>query len=158
LTTNISVQAINSSDFDEELLGDLYNLAKESVEEDYLHFRDHAVTNDLCHVFTESAGKQLAGFQFWRFQPECGVAHAALLWGGKLRFRPAFRGRGLHLLANILAEKQLREMLPSHKQKIYRIGLVNVFGFNSLAPGLHSIGTFPFTESDGDENMRSAIK
>jgi hypothetical protein len=164
---NVSVQTVHQADFTDSFLEKLYTLASESVQEDFKHFCDHCNTNSICHVFSVSphdapsmecdiSAANLAGFQFWRIQATCEVEHTSLIWGGKLRFRHQFRGRGLNVLANVMAYKHFERIQPGNL--FVRVGLVNVFGYHSLAVGLQTISIFPFNgTSFASGKMRRAV-
>lgn len=102
------------------------------MAEDLDHFRIHAHTNEVVHVF-ERADGTLLGFQFWRTAPMELPGCRAIL-GGKLRVLPEARGGALHLRSGLrfYLENQLRHPLTRY----YRLSLASLFGFVSITSAL----------------------
>src|SRR6185503_6691560 len=55
--------------FTPELLRSLHTLANRLLSEDAEHFRVHAETNDVVHVYERVDTGEPVGFQFWRTAP-----------------------------------------------------------------------------------------
>lgn len=110
----------------------LHALSNRLMAEDLDHFRIHAGTNDVVHVFERSDGT-LLGFQFWRTAPMDLPGCRAIL-GGKLRVLPEARGGALHLRSGLrfYLENQLRHPLTRY----YRLSLASLFGFVSITSAL----------------------
>ena len=127
----LSMDVVQSSDFDDELLQPLHALSNAMMAEPYDHFRVHAFTNDVLHVFRQ--GDEVVGFQFWRTvagpEPDMRV-----VLGGKLRIAPRARRQGLHLVAGLSV--LLDEQRQHPQSRISRIGVASIFGFSSIAKRL----------------------
>ncbi len=108
------------------------------MAEDPDHFRIHARTNEVVHVF-ERGGGELVGFQFWRTIPMELPGCRAIL-GGKLRVLPEARGGALHLRSGLrfYLENQLRHP----RTRYYRLSLASLFGFVSITSALASYQMF----------------
>jgi hypothetical protein len=119
--------------FTPALLDSLHALASRLLSEDAAHFRVHAETNDVVHVYERVDTGAPVGFQFWRTAamelPGCRA-----IFGGKLRVDPAFRGRALHLRSGLrfYLETQLRHP----RTRFYRLSLASLFGFVSITSAL----------------------
>jgi len=125
--------------FTPELLRSLHTLANRLLSEDAEHFRVHAETNDVVHVYERVDTGEPVGFQFWRTAPmELPGCRAVL--GGKLRVDPEFRGRALHLRSGIrfYVENQLRHPAT----RFYRLSLASLYGFVSITSALASYTMF----------------
>src|SRR4051794_7762939 len=98
--------------FTPELLGSLHSFADRLLTEDAAHFRVHAETNDVVHIYERADTGTPVGFQFWRTAP-LDLPRCRVLFGGKLRIDPAFRRRALHLRSGLrfYLECQLRHPL-----------------------------------------------
>jgi hypothetical protein len=138
---NVQVETVPTPLFDSCLYEELHALAQPLVHEDFDHFLRHCETNDLCHVFRDPACGAILGFQFWRLKQTTNPA-VKLIWGGKLRIHPSIRGRGLHLLSNLMSFEHFNN--PS--VRFYRLGLVNILAFNSITAGLAQYDVFPFSK------------
>lgn len=119
--------------FTPELLGALHALADRLLSEDADHFRVHAETNDVVHVYERVDTGAPVGFQFWRTTAMDLPGCRAVL-GGKLRIEPAFRRRALHLRSGLrfYLESQLRHP----RTRFYRLSLASLFGFVSITSAL----------------------
>lgn len=119
--------------FDPALLHRLHAFANRLLAEDLDHFRIHAGTNDVAHIFERADTGDVVGFQFWRTGP-IDLPRARALMGGKLRVDPAFRNRALHLVSGLrfYAECQLR----APATRFYRLSLASLFGFVSITSAL----------------------
>ena len=127
----VRVRSIPRRAFDAELLARLHALATSLLVEDAEHFRVHAESNELVHLFEQ--GDDLVGFQFWRTAP-LDLPRSRVILGGKLRVLPAFRGRALHLRSGLrfYLENQLRHPLT----RFYRLSFASLFGFVSITSAL----------------------
>jgi hypothetical protein len=133
--------------FTRELLGSLHGLANRLLAEDPDHFRVHAETNDVVHIYERADTGEPVGFQFWRTAPmELPGCRAVI--GGKLRVDPAFRNRALHLRSGLrfYLENQLRH--PG--TRYYRLSLASLFGFVSITSALAHYTLFD-ARAPGDE-------
>jgi len=90
----VRARSIPRRRFTPELLDSLYTLANRLLSEDAAHFRVHAETNEVVHIYERADTGAPVGFQFWRTAPMDLPGCRALI-GGKLRVDPAFRRRGL---------------------------------------------------------------
>lgn len=119
--------------FTRELLGSLHGLANRLLAEDPEHFRLHAETNDVVHIYERADTGEPVGFQFWRTTP-MELPGCRAVFGGKLRVDPAFRNRALHLRSGLrfYLENQLRH--PG--TRYYRLSLASLFGFVSITSAL----------------------
>jgi hypothetical protein len=129
----VRLRVVPRARFDEALLTPLHAMSNRLMAERYEHFRAHALTNDVVHVFERADTADVVGFQFWK----CGeieLPRARTIIGGKLRLAPEFRGRALHLLSGLRfwAEAQAR----SPRTRFYRLSLASIFGFTSIAGAL----------------------
>lgn len=126
------MRSIARSELGDELLSRLHALSNRLMAEDLDHFRTHAHTNEVVHVF-ERGGGELVGFQFWRTIP-MELAGCRAILGGKLRVLPEARGGALHLRSGLrfYLENQLRHPLTRY----YRLSLASMFGFVSITSAL----------------------
>ena len=97
--SRIRLRAVRRDAFTPELIARLYALANAIMAEDEAHFRVHAESTDVVHVF-EGADGSVVGFQFWRTTP-MELPGCRAVFGGKLRVDPAFRNRALHLRSGL---------------------------------------------------------
>jgi len=142
--------------FTPALLDSLYELANRLMAEDAAHFRVHAASNDVVHVFERADTGAPVGFQFWRTAAMARPRQRALI-GGKLRIDPAFRRRALHLRSGlrIYAESQLRHP----RTRFYRLSLASMFGFVSITSALASYRLFDAAATDPDSRtVRGAFE
>jgi hypothetical protein len=126
------VRSIRRRELGDELVSRLHALSNRLMAEDLDHFRIHAHTNQVVHVY-ERADGALQGFQFWRTVPMELPGCRAIL-GGKLRVLPEARGGALHLRSGLrfYLENQLRHPLTRY----YRLSLASLFGFVSITSAL----------------------
>jgi hypothetical protein len=119
--------------FTPALLGSLHALANRLLSEDAAHFRVHAETNDVVHIYERADTGAPVGFQFWR-TTAMDLPGCRAVIGGKLRVDPAFRGRALHLRSGLrfYLETQLRHP----RTRFYRLSLASLFGFVSITSAL----------------------
>lgn len=125
------IRVIARRDFDDALLARLHAFSYPILPEDLAHFRVHAETNEVVHVF-EHGGK-IVGYQFWRTGP-LNLPHARMIMGGKLRVLPEHRGRGLHLRSGLRFFLACKLRHP--RTRYYRLSIVSLFGFVSLTSAL----------------------
>jgi hypothetical protein len=131
--------------FTRALLDDLHGLANRLLAEDAAHFRVHAETNDVVHIYERADTGAVVGFQFWRTAAmELSGCRAVI--GGKLRIDPAFRRRALHLRSGLrfYLESQLRHP----RTRFYRLSLASMFGFVSIASALAEYRLFDPAAAD----------
>lgn len=154
--TRIRTRSVARRAFTPALLDSLYGLANRLMAEDAAHFRVHAETNDVVHVFERADTGAPVGFQFWRTAAMDRPGQRALI-GGKLRVDPAFRRRALHLRSGvrIYVESQLR----APRTRFYRLSLASMFGFVSITSALASYRLFDAAASDPDSRtVRGAFE
>lgn len=140
---SVRVRSIPRRAFDAPLLARLHALANRLLPEDADHFRVHAVSNELVHVFEHEG--EIVGFQFWRTAP-MELPRSRVILGGKLRILPAFRNRALHLRSGLrfYLQKQLRHPLTRY----YRLSIASLFGFVSITSALAEYRVFDPRASD----------
>lgn len=145
-----TLETIVQAHYSDDLFERLYKVACDSgIREHYDHFSRHCITNDFVHLFRDPQ-ENLLGFQFWKSPPpEHAASSVRIILGGKLRLLPDARRRGLHLYSNLCAFKYFASVNTTGCT-FHRVGLVNIFGFNSLVvPGLE-YDTFPFSATSSD--------
>lgn len=135
----IRTRSVARRAFTPALIDSLYGLANRLMAEDAAHFRVHAETNDVVHVFERHDTGAPVGFQFWR-TAQMELPHTRAMIGGKLRVDPAYRRRALHLRSGvrIYAENQLRHP----RTRFYRLSLASMFGFVSITSALANYQLF----------------
>jgi hypothetical protein len=133
--------------FTRELLDSLHGLANRLLSEDPEHFRVHAETNDVVHIYERADTGEPVGFQFWRTAP-MDLRGCRAVFGGKLRVDPAFRNRALHLRSGLrfYFENQLRH--PG--TRYYRLSLASLFGFVSITSALADYTLFDASAADAE--------
>jgi len=133
--------------FTPALLGSLHALANRLLAEDADHFRIHAETNDVVHVYERTDTGAPVGFQFWR-TAAMDLPGCRAVWGGKLRIDPAFRNRALHLRSGLrfYLENQLRHP----RTRFYRMSLASLFGFVSITSALAGYRLFDPAARDAE--------
>ncbi len=127
----IRLRAVPRAAFTDELLARLHALSDRLLPEELAHFRVHAESNDVVHLFER--GGELVGFQFWRTAP-LDLPRARAILGGKLRVLPEHRRRALHLRSGL--RFYLGEKLRHPCTRYYRLALVSLFGFVALTSAL----------------------
>lgn len=152
----VHVRAVARRAFTPALLASLHAVAHRLMPEDEAHFRVHAETNDVVHVYERTDTGEPVGFQFWRTMAmELPRTRAVL--GGKLRIDPAFRGRALHLRSGLAfyAACQLRHPWT----RFYRLSLASLFGFVSITSALATYTLFdPAAGSVEGRAVRAAFE
>lgn len=141
--------------FTPALIGSLHALASRLMAEDLDHFRVHAETNDVVHIYERVDTGEPVGFQFWRTMAMDLPGCRAVL-GGKLRVDPAFRRRGLHLRSGLrfYLESQLRHP----RTRFYRLSVASLFGFVSITSALAEYRLFDARAHDPEGRaIRSAF-
>lgn len=129
----VRMETLWRQDFTDARIDELYAVACRLMAEDRAHFRVHAETNDLVHVFRRVDTGEAVGFQFWCTVP-MQLPRCRAIVGGKLRMLPAFRGRGLHLVSGLLFSLQTRARNPL--TRYYRLSIASLFGFVSITGAL----------------------
>ena len=143
---------IPKCDYTEDLFGELYELSTNLIKEDYEHWKAHAITNQFLHLIQDKTqDNKTLGFQFWRHQQTQSPRHS-LLFGGKIRYHPCIRGLGLNLLSNVEIYHHLMNGYIDNGNKdhmIYRVGLMNIFGYLSVIDCLdkHQYFLYPFNDN-----------
>ncbi|HET9621340.1 MAG TPA: hypothetical protein VFP84_08245 [Kofleriaceae bacterium] len=134
-TATIATRArtIPRAGFTPALLDTLHVLANRLLSEDAAHFRVHAETNEVVHVYERVDTGEPVGFQFWK-TADLPLPGCRAIIGGKLRVDPAFRRRALHLRSGLrfFLETQLRHP----RTRFYRLSLASLFGFVSITSAL----------------------
>jgi len=125
------IRVIPRREFTDRLLADLHAFSYGILPEELAHFRVHAETNEVVHVFEH--GGQIVGYQFWRTAP-MDLPRARMIMGGKLRVLPEHRGRALHLRSGL--RFFLGSKLRNPRTRYYRLSIVSLFGFVSLTSAL----------------------
>lgn len=143
----VRTRSIPRRSFTPELLRSLHALSDRMLSEDVEHFRMHAETNDVVHVYERADTGAVVGFQFWRTAAMDRRDCRALI-GGKLRIEPEFRRRALHVrsLVRFYLERQLRH--PG--TRFYFLSVVSLFGFVSIASALADCRIFDPSASDAE--------
>jgi hypothetical protein len=144
-TIAIRARSLPRARFTRPLLDQLHGLANRLLAEDAAHFRVHAETNDVVHIYERVDTGEPVGFQFWRTAAmELPGCRAVI--GGKLRVDPAFRRRGLHLRSGLrfYLESQLRHP----RTRFYRLSLASMFGFVSITSALADYRLFDPAAAD----------
>lgn len=133
LDAPLRIRSVPRRAFDDALLDRLHAFASRLLAEDAAHFRVHAETNEVVHVFERRDTGALVGFQFWR-TGAIGLPRSRTIIGGKLRVDPAFRNRGLHLRSGLRFYVACQLRAPA--TRFYRLSLASLFGFVSLTSAL----------------------
>ena len=138
-------RSVPRSGFTPALIGSLHAFASQLMAEDLDHFRVHAETNDVVHIYERGDTGALVGFQFWR-TAAMDLPGCRAIIGGKLRVDPAFRNRGLHLRSGLrfYLECQLRHP----RTRFYRLSLASLFGFVSITSALADYRLFDAAAAD----------
>ncbi|WP_437490137.1 hypothetical protein WME75_12890 [Sorangium sp. So ce1014] len=129
----VRLETVQRRDFTEQRLRELHALANALMAEDFDHFRVHAETNDVVHVFRRVDSGAIVGFQFWKTAP-LALPRSRAIVGGKLRISPEFRTRGLHLASGLLFLIETKRRAP--RTRLYRLSLASLFGFVSITEAL----------------------
>jgi hypothetical protein len=151
----VQMQTIVRRDLTEAHVGDLHAMANRLMAEDLAHFRVHAEANDLVHVFRRTDSGEIVGFQFWRTAP-IDLPGSHIILGGKLRIRPEFRNRGLHLLSGLAFF--LQNKLRAPRTRYYRLSIASLFGFVSITEALARYDDFdPRASGPEADALRAAF-
>lgn len=151
----VRLETLWRRDFSEERLRELHAMASALMAEDFDHFRVHAETNDLVHVFRRADTGAIVGFQFWKTAP-IGLPRSRAIVGGKLRVLPEFRSRGLHLVSGLLFFLEVKRRDPF--TRYYRLSIASMFGFVSITEALAEYQLFdPRRRGGEDEAVRAAF-
>jgi hypothetical protein len=154
-TPAVRMETVPREAFSPEFLRELHALANGLMTEDAEHFRVHALSNELVHVFRRQDTGAVVGFQFWKAGP-MGLPRARAIIGGKLRIQPAFRQRGLHLLSGLtfFFQDKLQHPLSRH----YRLSIASPFGFVSITEALAHYHPFqPRPRTREEQALRDAF-
>ncbi|HEX2685321.1 MAG TPA: hypothetical protein VHN14_01820 [Kofleriaceae bacterium] len=143
----VRARAIPRRRFTPELVDSLHTLANRLLSEDAAHFRVHAETNDVVHLYERADTGALVGFQFWRTAP-MDLPGCRAIFGGKLRVDPAFRRRGLHLRSGL--RFYLESQLRYPRTRFYRLSLASMFGFVSITSALADYHFFDPMAADAE--------
>jgi hypothetical protein len=149
------IRVIPRREFTDRLLADLHAFSYGILPEELAHFRVHAETNEVVHVFEH--GGQIVGYQFWRTAP-MELPRARMIMGGKLRVLPEHRGRALHLRSGLRFFLSCK--LRSPRTRYYRLSIVSLFGFVSLTSALaeyHILDPHPTPGDTEGEAVRAAF-
>ena len=149
-------RTIPRAGFTPALLDSLHVLANRLLSEDAAHFRVHAETNDVVHVYERVDTGEPVGFQFWKTDDMTLPGCRAII-GGKLRVDPAFRRRALHLRSGLrfYLETQLRHP----RTRFYRLSMASMFGFVSITSALARYRMFdPDDISPEGRGIRAAFQ
>jgi hypothetical protein len=143
----VRARSLPSRRFTPALLDSLHAFASSMVSEDAAHFRVHAETNDVVHIYERVDTGAPVGFQFWRTVPMELPGCRALI-GGKLRIDPEYRRRALHLRSGLrfYLESQLRHP----RTRFYRLSLASMFGFVSITSALADYHLFDPAATDAE--------
>jgi hypothetical protein len=129
----VRIRSVPRRRFSAELLAELHALSNRMMQEELEHFRRHAHTNEVVHVFERADTRALVGFQFWKTVP-LELPRARAIVGGKLRILPEYRRQALHLRSGL--RFYLRTQLAHPLTRFYRLSLASIFGFTSIASAL----------------------
>jgi hypothetical protein len=143
----VRTRSIPRRSFTAELLRSLHALSDRMLSEDIEHFRMHAETNEVVHVYERADTGAPVGFQFWR-TAAMDLRDCRVVIGGKLRIEPEFRRRALHLRSAVrfYFENQLRH--PG--TRFYFLAVGSLFGFVSIASALADYRLFDPSASDAE--------
>jgi hypothetical protein len=150
----VRMETLWRPDFTDERLEALHAMANRIMAEDLAHFRVHADTNDVVHIFRRVDTGELVGFQFWRTVPMTLPGCRAIL-GGKLRISPEFRQRGLHLLSGLLFFLQSKARQPL--TRYYRLSIASLFGFVSITETLRHYRVFAPRDDSAEGRAVAAV-
>ncbi|XYI01377.1 hypothetical protein ACMHYB_17140 [Sorangium sp. So ce1128] len=144
----VRLEVLRRRDFTEPRLRELHALSTALMAEDFEHFRVHAATNDVVHVFRRADTGAIVGFQFWKTAPLT-LPRSLAIVGGKLRIAPAFRTRGLHLVSGLLFLLDTKRRAP--RTRLYRLSIASLFGFVSITEALAHYQLFDPGRRGGEE-------
>jgi len=144
--TRVRIRSVPRRHFSAELIAKLHALSNRMMQEELEHFRRHAHTNDVVHVFERADTRALIGFQFWKTVP-IELPRARAIVGGKLRILPEYRRQALHLRSGL--RFYVRTQLAHPLTRFYRLSLASIFGFTSIASALADYRLFEPRATDG---------
>ncbi|WP_437680703.1 hypothetical protein [Sorangium sp. So ce131] len=152
----VRLEVLRRRDFTEGRLRELHALSNALMAEEFDHFRVHAETNDVVHVFRRADTGAIVGFQFWKTAP-IALPRSRAIVGGKLRISPDFRSRGLHLVSGLLFMLDAKRRAP--RTRFYRLSIASLFGFVSITEALARYQLFDPKRRGGeeDEAVRAAL-
>ncbi|PTL84328.1 hypothetical protein DAT35_11685 [Vitiosangium sp. GDMCC 1.1324] len=149
------METVRKEALSDERIRELHAVANSLMAEDLEHFRVHALSNELVHVFRRTDTGSIVGFQFWKTAP-IGLPRSRIILGGKLRILPEFRNRGLHLLSGLtfFFQNKLRHPRTRH----YRLSIASLFGFVSITEALARYQLFePRMNTEEGRALRDAF-
>jgi hypothetical protein len=149
------IRVIPRRAFTDELIGRLHEFSNRLLPEDAAHFRIHADTNDVVHIFEH--GGAIVGYQFWRTAP-FDLPGARAIFGGKLRVLPEHRRRALHIRSGLRFFLSCKLRHPF--TRYYRLAVASLFGFVSITGALAEYQIFDPRPHRGDaegEALRAAF-
>jgi hypothetical protein len=149
----LRIRGIPQRAFSPALLGELHAMSNRLMTEDFEHFCDHAVTNEVVHVFERMDTRAIVGFQFWNTAP-IELPGARAIVGGKLRVLPEFRGRALHLRSGLRFYGEAQLLRP--RTRFYRLSLASIFGFTSIVSALAEYRLFEPRPRDDETRALTA--
>jgi hypothetical protein len=117
------------------------------LSEDIEHFRLHAETNEVVHVYERTDTGAPVGFQFWR-TAAMDLRDCRVLIGGKLRIEPEFRRRALHLRSGV--RSYLENQLRHPGTRFYFLAVASLFGFVSMTSALADYRLFDPSANDAE--------
>lgn len=144
----VGMETVRREALSEARLRELHAVANSLMAEDFEHFRVHALSNELVHVFRRKDTGSIVGFQFWKTAP-IGLPRSRIILGGKLRILPEFRNRGLHLLSGLTFFFQDKLRHPGSRH--YRLSIASLFGFVSITEALARYHLFDPKQRTGEE-------
>lgn len=152
----VLLEVVRRRDFTDERLRELHALSSALMAEDFDHFRVHARTNHVVHVFRRADTGAIVGFQFWKTAP-LALPRSLAIVGGKLRIAPELRARGLHLVSGLVFLLDTKRRAP--RARLYRISIASLFGFVSITEALAGYQIFDPGRRGGeeDEAVRAAF-
>lgn len=149
------IRVIPRRAFTDQLLAELHAFSQRILPEELAHFRVHAETNEVVHVFER--GGAMVGYQFWRTAP-MDLPGARVILGGKLRVLPEHRGRALHLRSGLRFFLGCKLRHP--RTRYYRLAVASLFGFVSITSALAEYRILDPRPTSGDaegEAIRAAF-
>jgi hypothetical protein len=144
----VRMETVGRQALSEALIQQLHAFSTSLMAEALEHFRVHALSNDVVHVFHRQDTGQLVGFQFWKTAP-IPLPRGRVILGGKLRIHPEFRNRGLHLLSGLTF--YLQDKLRHPLSRYYRLSIASLFGFVSITEALARYHLFDPRQLTGEQ-------
>ncbi|GIL37949.1 hypothetical protein [Roseiterribacter gracilis] len=149
--SGVRLQTVRRDAYDQAFLTELFDLSRTVIGEQWDGFRTHAETTALVHVFRDVKDGSAIGFQFWRVVP-LQLPRSQAILGGKLRVKPEFRRRSLHILSALLFYLHCKARHPT--TRFYRLSLAALFGFVSVTGAL---AWFRFFDEDDRSEEGQAL-